>query len=84
MKLNRTQMAGRRSGFRIAGAEHLTKGIGFAPNAYREGLVFHGVLARGLKLSPQAMDDGQTLAAVRYRRTVSQAGSVRRNYQVEQ
>lgn len=84
VKVNRTKVAGRGSGFRIAGAEQLTKGIGFAPYAFRERLVFHGVFARGLKFSPQAMDDGQTLAAVRCRRTVSQAGSVRRNCQVEQ
>ena len=84
VKVNRTKVAGRRSGFRIAGAEQLTKGIGFAPYAFRERLVFHGVFARGLKFSPQAMDDGQTLAAIRHRRTVSQVGSVRRNYQVEQ
>lgn len=51
----------------------MTKGIGFAPYAFHEGLVFHGVLARGLKFSPQALDDGQTMAAVIYSRTVSQA-----------
>jgi len=84
VKKNRTQARGRRLGFRIAGAEHLTKGIGFAPYAFHEGLVFHGVLARGLKLSPQAMDDRQTLATVRYSGAVSQAGSVRSNCQVEQ
>ena len=42
--------------------ERLEKGIGFVPYALHEGLVFHGVLARGLKLSPQALDDGQTVA----------------------
>lgn len=62
-----------RLAFRIVSVKPMTKGIGFAPYAFHEGLVFHGVLARGLKFSPQALDDGQTMAAVIYSRTVSQA-----------
>ena len=51
-------------GPRIAGVEYLKKRIGFLPYAFHKGPVFHGVLARGLKFSPQALDEGQTLAAV--------------------
>ena len=46
------------------GVERPKKGIGFLPYAFHERLVSHGVLARGLKLSPQALNEGQTLAAV--------------------
>ena len=52
--------------------ERLKKGIGFPPDAFRERFVLHGVLARGLKLRPQALNEGQSLAAVIYSRTVSQ------------
>jgi hypothetical protein len=55
----------------------LKKGIGFPPYAFRERLVFHRVLARSLKLSPQALDEVQTLAAVIYSRTVRQTRSMR-------
>ena len=44
--------------------ERLKKGIGFPPYAFRERFVFHGILARGLKLRPQALNEGQTSAAV--------------------
>ena len=44
--------------------ECLKKSIGFPPYAFHERLVSHGVVARGLKLSPQALNEGQTLAAV--------------------
>jgi hypothetical protein len=46
------------------GAERLKKSIGFPPYAFHKRFVSHGVLARPLKFSPQALDEGQTLAAV--------------------
>jgi hypothetical protein len=49
---------------RIVGVERLTKGIGFSPEAVREGFVFHGGLARSLKFIPQALDECQTLEDV--------------------
>jgi hypothetical protein len=45
----------------VVGAEPLTEGIGFSPDAFREGFVFHAILARRLKFSPQALDGRQTL-----------------------
>ena len=45
-------------------AEGLKKGVGFPPYAFHKRFVFHRVLTRGLKLRPQALDEGQTLAAV--------------------
>jgi hypothetical protein len=39
-------------GLRIAGAERLKKGVGFSPYAFDERLVFHAVLASGLKFRP--------------------------------
>ena len=59
------------------GLECFKEGIGFPPDAFRERLVLHGVLARGLKFSPQALDEVQTLAAVIYSRTVSQRRIIR-------
>lgn len=56
--------APRRLGLRIAGVEYLEKRIGFMPYAFHKGPVFQWVLARGLKFRPQALDEGQTLAAV--------------------
>jgi hypothetical protein len=44
--------------------ECLKKGVGFPPYAFSERFVFHAVLARGLKLNPQALDEGQTLAVI--------------------
>ena len=44
--------------------ERLKKGIGFPPYAFHERFVFHRVLARGLKLRPQALNEGQTFATV--------------------
>ena len=38
------------------------KCIGFAPYVFHEGFVLHGILTRGLKFSPQALDEDQTLA----------------------
>ena len=52
--------------------KRLKKGIGFAPYAFHERFVFHGVFARGLKLKPQALNEGQTFATVIQDRTVSQ------------
>jgi hypothetical protein len=46
------------------GVDRLKKGIGFSPYAFHERLVFHRILARRLKLSPQALNEGQTLATV--------------------
>ena len=46
------------------GVESLKKRIGFPPYAFHERFVFHRVLARGLKFSPQALNEGQALAAV--------------------
>jgi hypothetical protein len=57
------------------GAERLKKGIGFSPYAFHQRLVFHGVLASGLKLRPYALDAGQMLVAVFESGTVNQAGS---------
>ena len=54
------------------GAEGLKKRVGFPPYAFHKRFVFHRVLTRGLKLRPQALDEGQTLAAVIEGRTVSQ------------
>ena len=44
--------------------QRLQKTIGLAPNPIHEGLILHGILTRGLKFSPQALDEEQTLAAV--------------------
>jgi hypothetical protein len=44
--------------------KRLKKDIGFAPYAFHERFVFHGVFARGLKLRPQALYEGQTRATV--------------------
>jgi hypothetical protein len=52
------------SGVEIVGVARLTKGIGFSPDLFDERLVFFGVLARSLKLLPQTVDEGETLAAV--------------------
>jgi hypothetical protein len=38
------------------GAEPLAEGIGFLPDELHEGFVFHTILARRLKFSPQALD----------------------------
>ena len=46
--------------------ERLKKGIGFAPNAFREGFVFHGVLTCRLKFNPQALNAGQMLVGAVY------------------
>jgi hypothetical protein len=48
------------------GVECLKKGIGFPPYAFHERFVFHGVLARGLKLRPQALNARQVLVGVLY------------------
>jgi hypothetical protein len=50
--------------FRIAHMDRLTEGIGFSLEAVCYDFVFHLVLARGLKVIPQALDERQTLAAV--------------------
>jgi len=49
---------------RIVGPERLKKGVGFVPYVFHEGLVPRGILARGLKVSPQALDEDQALASV--------------------
>jgi hypothetical protein len=46
--------------------ERLKKGIGFAPDAFREGGVFHWVLTCGLKFNPQALNARQMLVGVVY------------------
>jgi hypothetical protein len=46
------------------GSRHLTEGIGFSPEAFCDGFVLHGVLARGLKFNPQALDACQMLTFV--------------------
>jgi hypothetical protein len=46
------------------GAKRLKERIGFPPYAFRERFVSHGVLARGLKLIPQALNEGQTSVPV--------------------
>lgn len=66
MKKKSIEKPKRRLGFRVVGVERLKKGIGFAPDAFREGLVFHRVLACGLKFDPQALDARQTLVGVVY------------------
>jgi hypothetical protein len=52
-----------RSRFRIVGPERLEKGVGFVPYVFHESFVFRGILTRGLKLSPQSLDEDQTLAS---------------------
>ena len=48
---------------RIVGPERLKKGVGFVPYVFHEGFVFRGILTGGLKLSPQPLDEDQTLAS---------------------
>jgi hypothetical protein len=43
---------------------HLTEGISFSPEAFCDGFVLHGVLARGLQFMPQLLDHGQTLGGI--------------------
>ena len=45
------------------GPERLEKGVGFVAYVFHESFVFRGILARGLKLSPQPLDEDQTLAS---------------------
>jgi len=52
--------------------QSLQEPIGFAPNSIHERLVLHWILARGLKFSPQALDEDQTVAAVIRCRPVNQ------------
>ena len=52
-----------RSRFRIVGPDRLEKGVGFVPYVFHEGFVFRGILTRGLKFSPQPLDEDQTLAS---------------------
>ena len=61
------------------GGRHLTEGIGFPPEAFCDSVVLHGVLARGLKCNPQAMDAFKTLAAVVYSGAASQVALLCRN-----
>jgi len=60
----------------------LTKAIGFAPNAFRDGFVPHRVLARGLQFNPQALDACQTMTVFSGGGTVGQGGSIRQNEQI--
>ena len=56
--------ATRPSVYQSWGSRHLTEGIGFSPEAFCDGFVLHGVLARGLKFNPQALDACQMLTFV--------------------
>jgi hypothetical protein len=47
----------------VVRAEPLTEGIDFSPDAFHEGFVFHGILSRRLKFSPQELDARKTLAS---------------------
>jgi hypothetical protein len=44
------------------GPEALKKGVGFVPDVFHEGFVLRGILARGLKVSPQALNEEEALA----------------------
>jgi hypothetical protein len=48
-------------GLRIVRTEHLTKSIGFSPDAFYQGIVFLGVVTYSLEFIPEALDESQAL-----------------------
>ena len=62
---------------------YLTKGVGFSPDAFRDGFVPHWIFARGLQFNPQALDACQTTTIFFDSRTMGQGGSMRRNGQID-
>ena len=63
-------------------SRHLTEGIGFSPEAFCDGFVLHGVMTRGLKFNPQALDACQPMPVLFDSGTVSQGCSMRQSEQL--